>query len=285
MKFYSVITLTTTLFSLAYSMAIAQEEGGKAETIEFKDEKKKRLGREKPKKGKRAIHRSFDKLDEDKDGFLSFMEFVTSVRLANLDTEKRRSLFNFLDRNKDGKVERSELGPRHQEKIAILRNNFKSLDIDQNSQLSFEEFIENELVRDKGLDEQRILFKHLDDNQDGFIVLDELKKGSRHKMRMAFDFKKNDEDKNGTLDYSEYATLPFVSKFDDLRKKKHFERIDTDEDGEISLEEIHSAHKRRPHPRVDHMGMPKKLEESEGHVVKGPRGFGRPPHGKGRKRP
>ena len=248
MKLHPMMALATAiLFSLIHSMASAEEERGKAAEIELKGEQKNRFGRKAPKKGKRGIHRSFDKLDEDNDGFLSFTEFTASERLAKLDTEKRRALFNFLDRNKDGKVQRLELGPRHSDRLEALRDNFKSLDVDQNNRLSFDEFINDDVMQNKGLDERRTVFKHLDRNQDGFIVLDELKKSPRFKMKIALDFKKNDEDESGTLNYSEYATLPFVSKFDDLRKRKHFEYMDADEDGEISLKEIYSAHKRGPH--------------------------------------
>jgi len=251
MKFFTVVT-TVMLITLSPPVVFAMEQGGSNGKKRFETDGEKDSDRVRLENRGGGHHRSFRRLDENSDGFLSFKEFSQSARLASLTVDKRQALFDFLDHNKDQKLDLSELGHRHPEWLLAIRNNFKSLDIDQDQKLSFKEFIVDAVIAEKPENERVMLFKYLDRNKDESIDLNELKKKPRGKNRLNLDFENNDLDQSGGLNYIEYSNLPFVSRFDDERRKKHFERIDSNNNGEISLKEIHAAHKRRP--RLQHDG-------------------------------
>ncbi len=89
-------------------------------------------------------------------------------------------------------------------------------------------------------------FDSIDADKDGTVSLDELKasmkgmhKGMHEKGEAAF--KKADKDADGTLDKEEAKAMPRVAK--------NFDAIDTDKDGTVSLDEIHTymkAHHKGP---------------------------------------
>ncbi len=188
----------------------------------------------------------FNKLDLNQDGVLSFEEFSQAERLVRLEAKGQRKIFDLLDQNKDGQLQKSELAPSEPRMIKVLKKTFVKLDADKNGALDFTEFSESRLVAKKPEKQRRMLFKHLDRNQDGGLNLDELKPRKPLDKGMNLDFSKHDKDQSGGLDYAEYSELPFVSKLPEERREKHFEKIDANSDGIISVAEIRSAHKRRP---------------------------------------
>ena len=189
----------------------------------------------------------FKKLDLDKNGELSFEEFSQAERLLGLEVEKQRSLFDFLDQNKDGNLQGVELLPRAPRWIAGMQRAFRRIDVNKDGALDFNEFSEAQFIAEKPEKERRMLFKRFDTNEDGRLSLGEIKPRRPLRDTVDFDFTKYDIDKNGSLDYEEYAGLPFVRRFSEERRKKHFGKIDTDGSGEISGKEIRLAHKHRPH--------------------------------------
>ena len=54
----------------------------------------------------------FNCLDSDKDGFISYDEWLIYMRLLNFgsSTEEMRQMFNTIDTNGDGKLSREEFG-------------------------------------------------------------------------------------------------------------------------------------------------------------------------------
>ncbi|BDS05535.1 hypothetical protein NT6N_05750 [Oceaniferula spumae] len=216
----------------------------------------------------------FKALDADQDGALNFEEFSSSERLAQLDEEKRRRLFNFLDRNKDGKVQQSELKPRAPHWLTGLAKDFNELDADKNGTLALDEFSKAKGLEKKEAAELEKSFQRLDRNKDGMLQRSELKSHLGSRPRPEMDFKKFDTNQSGGLDYEEYSKLPFVVRFPDDRRQKHFKRIDSDGNGELSPAEIHDAHKRhhgsprgdreRPHDRPSDGARRKGGKESPG---------------------
>jgi Ca2+-binding EF-hand superfamily protein len=80
-------------------------------------------------------------------------------------------------------------------------------------------------------------FDSIDTDKDGTVDLNEVKasmekagKAMHQKGEAAF--KKADKDNDGTLDKEEAKAMPRVAK--------NFDAIDTDKDGTVSLEEIHT---------------------------------------------
>jgi len=189
---------------------------------------------------------NFKKLDLDKDGALSFEEFSKSERLAQLDEGKTRRLFDFIDRNKDGVLQGVELRPRDGQGKRV---DFKKLDTNKDGALDLQELSKSKLIANQG--DLAKLFKHLDKNKDGYLKPEEITKILSRFPKMDLDFGMYDTNESGGLDYEEYSKLPFVGRFPDDRRKKRFEKMDANDDGELSPEEIRSAHKRH-HPRPPH---------------------------------
>jgi Ca2+-binding EF-hand superfamily protein len=79
-------------------------------------------------------------------------------------------------------------------------------------------------------------FDAIDADKDGTVDLNEIK-ASMEKARKAMHdkgeaaFKKADKDNDGTLDKDEAKAMPRVAN--------HFDAVDADKDGTVSLEEIH----------------------------------------------
>ena len=108
----------------------------------------------------------------------------------------------------------------------------------------------------KGIDREDLselsaLFKKWDSNNDGYLSLNELEERMNeitelfiHDENAVREMLKNaDTDKDGRLDYTEFVTAAF-DKHQLLNKDnldKVFKMIDTNEDGQISREELQSV--------------------------------------------
>jgi Ca2+-binding EF-hand superfamily protein len=80
-------------------------------------------------------------------------------------------------------------------------------------------------------------FSKIDSDNDGTVSLDEIKASAKQGGKSMHDkgehaFKKADKDNDGTLDKEEAKGMPRVAK--------NFDAIDTDKDGTVSMEEIHT---------------------------------------------
>jgi len=201
----------------------------------------------------------FKALDKDGDGFLNFEEFSQSERLLRIDEEKRRKLFDFLDRNKDGKLHMRELRPAAPRWMSSLRKEFDRLDVNQSGSLDFVEFSKASQIAKMDERQRQKLFKRLDRNKDQSIQRSELRgpggPGSyrEHKAHPNIDFGKYDTNQSGGLDFDEYSRLPWMSRIPEERRKMIFKKLDRDKNGEISPEEVKFAGAdRRKHGRPSH---------------------------------
>jgi len=80
----------------------------------------------------------------------------------------------------------------------------------------------------------------------GFAAEKEKKKEGEKKPPFNIEdmFKKLDADKDGKLSFKEYFASPFVKKGGEERAKQRFEKMDTNGDKSVSLEEFKAAFKR-----------------------------------------
>jgi len=197
--------------------------------------------------------KNFKVLDTDGDHFLSFEEFSKSERLSRMDEEKRRKLFNFLDRNNDGKLDLRELRPQQPPWLSSLRKEFARLDINQTGSLDFTEFSRASLISELPEWQRKKIFKRLDHNRDQQIRRSDIKGFSGSGDRWAcprIDFKKYDTSKSGGLNVEEFFKMPWVSRLPEDRRKRLFQTLDKNKDGEISPDEVtaHWAARRKHGP-------------------------------------
>jgi|GEM_PF-2574156 len=186
--------------------------------------------------------KAFREADADRDKMLSFAEFSAMPRLKNMDEEKRRKLFEFLDHDKDKVLRVSELQPGDSRWSVVARREFSQLDADGDEALSLSEF--SGLVQFLGKNDEKLskLFKKADRNKNDQIERFELRSGLRPMVLPNIHFTIHDANSSGGLDYQEYAAISWMNKWPEQRRKKLFDRIDRDGDGEISGMEIRSAH-------------------------------------------
>jgi len=195
--------------------------------------------------GKKGVYlKSFQAVDIDKDGELTFGEFSMMERLTKMGEKKRRRLFGFLDRNKDGKLHTRELQAREPIWIVSVRKNFTLIDSDKSGGLSLVEFSQASAFSDKPKEMADRAFIKMDSNRNQVIERSELKWSRRSKARSRIDFEKYDINQSNSLDFEEYAKLPLMDKCSEERRKHLFARIDTDNNREISKKEIKAAHKK-----------------------------------------
>jgi len=85
------------------------------------------------------------------------------------------------------------------------------------------------------------MFDKLDLNKDGMITQDELRQAHQERLaamkeRFEAQFKAADKNGDGTLSKEEAAALPMIAK--------HFDEIDANHDGQVSLDELRAHHRR-----------------------------------------
>ncbi len=201
--------------------------------------------------GKHLIGRDraqlFEEVDKNHDGLLTFLEFSGIKRLARLDEAKRRRIFDMLDRNKDGNLQLCELQCREPGWLRGLRRSFDRLDINRDGTLDFKEFTKLSSLEKKDEHVRKRMFAKLDRNQNGTIERSELRWRGRRPHHPRFDFSKYDKDNSNGLSYEEYSKIPWINKVPETRRKKLFQRIDVDKNGEISPDEVRNARPGRRH--------------------------------------
>lgn len=130
---------------------------------------------------------AFDRLDENKDGFIDEAEFSRSRQRMGGGGPQLGERFNrFLDANKDGKVSREEFT-----KISQM---FDALDADKNGELTNEEMgrffqaMSDVQTQATGGVDVNNLFQNMDKNKDGKITSDEM---TDERMFKALDLNKD----------------------------------------------------------------------------------------------
>ena len=202
-----------------------------------------------PPREKRDFFDHMLRLDEDRNGAISFAEFSKAERVSRLTAEEQRRLFDRLDKNKDGEIRRDEIsrGGLNPRPGGGMRGG--SPDLDGDKKVSLEEFRQN--PRMAGVPAERLeeIFRRMDRNRDGFLTGEDFR-GRRPErpgggprpphgpFRDPKAFKELDTDDNGSLSFEEFRIGPRVKEMDEDRQEDLFEKMDRDGDGTLRKDEL-----------------------------------------------
>lgn len=136
----------------------------------------------------------------------------TSVQMA-----KFKEQFSRFDKDGDGKISGSELGPL-MESLALetsareVKAFLKATDTDQNGVIDFNEFV-SMMIKKAKRGPLLLAFKTFDKNGDGFISLDELRKGLKAsgdavtEVELSCIMARADMDGDGKVNYEEFVAM------------------------------------------------------------------------------
>lgn len=186
----------------------------------------------------------FLRVDADKDGAIDLNEFSQHSRLERASEEQKNVLFSRLDKNGDGFIREDEVAfppdaPRPP-------NHFL-----KNGPVSFDQFCQFKRISELSKDEQTLLFKRLDKNQDRTLTKEDLRrrfpKGPGGRL---FGPERDSESPSrkgrppivDTNDDQEISWAEFQAHrgnrlLSEAELKARFESMDTNQDGVLSSEE------------------------------------------------
>lgn len=125
--------------------------------------------------------RYLTRADKDKNGRVSREEFMATPPSSQADPERLKKMFDRMDRNSDGFLDRKDHGSSGSRKRPLgerrlPKMHFEKLDLDQDGNLSRKEFQNspgNDLIPEK---ERRRRFEKIDEDTNGKLSASELKK-------------------------------------------------------------------------------------------------------------
>jgi len=123
-----------------------------------------------------------EKLDVNKDRQVSFEEFSNSPKFKQMPPERVRRIFDRLDRNKDGFLNRKDHvkpDPGRRGK----KGGVKGFDLDGDDRISRGEFRQSPMALSMPEEARMKLFKKLDKNSDDFLDAEELRELRKKKPK------------------------------------------------------------------------------------------------------
>lgn len=120
------------------------------------------------------------KSDKDKDGRISREEFIANPPFAQADPERLNKMFDRMDENLDGFLDRKDHVPVGGRKRPLgdkrpPRLELKKLDLDENGSVNWQEFKKAAAARSVPEKERRQQFDRIDDDDNGKLDEGELK--------------------------------------------------------------------------------------------------------------
>ena len=199
-----------------------------------------------PPREKRDFFAHMLRLDEDRNGAISFVEFSKAERVSRLTGEERRRLFDRLDKNKDGEIRRDEIARGDSKPRSGGGMRGRSADLNRDGKVSLEEFRKSPRMAEVPADRQEEIFRKMDRNGDGFLTGEDFRGrrperpggGPHGPFRDPKAFKELDTDGNGSLSFEEFRQGPRVKELDEDRQEDMFEKMDRDGDGTLRKGEL-----------------------------------------------
>lgn len=236
------------VISLSVSGLLFAEEGRG-------DSPGKRPGRGAGEKERRfpAPEEVWKRADTSGDGQISLEEFALMDRPGKLPADGRERIFNHLDKDGDGFIQRSEwpMPGKSKEGRRGPAPRLSEHDADGSGGVSFGEFQRIPWVKRMGVDRQREIFARLDTDGSGEITpADRPKgrgkgepgrrdpKGGEGRMEPGRIMEALDTDRSGTLDFEEFRESPRVKDLGEDAQEDRFEEMDKNGDLKLDRKEL-----------------------------------------------
>lgn len=221
-------------FMALFLCLLGQVSGDPPERPPHEGEQNARPGKpsERPPHGRDGMpmKRMFEEVDANGDQSVSFEEFSRGKRVSRLSEEQQKRLFERLDRNKDGALDKEDAPPRSERSRGLP---FRG-DADGNGEISFEEFAQSPRMVGKPEDVQQTLFDRMDRNKDGVLSKDDWK-GRRGpggpRGRGGPPPFHADADGDGKVSLEEFRNHPRHKKQTEDEQEDLFKKLDKNGDG------------------------------------------------------
>lgn len=209
--------------------------------------------------GERAFMDAWKAADTDHDEIISKAEFAMMRRVRSLPEERREALFERLDKNDNGNLERGEIARmmKRREGQEPFMPRLWELDVNKSGGVSFEEFKVSRVFSKLDAKKQQAVFRRLDTNKDGVISPKDRPeapfkregakphpkrpdggKPGRKRMEPRQIIRQLDKDENGKLSFEEFRAGPAVRDLTEDEQEDRFEVLDKNHDLVITAEDF-----------------------------------------------
>ena len=212
----------------------------------------------------KAIGLAWNRADTDHDDVINWTEFgifareLHTISELNLMNKDLRVAFMEIDINRDGRISKEEIESflRMQCLYADLRLAWNMADIDRDGFITWQEFgvfsTGLKAGQPLGTSELPRVFKAIDQNSDGFLELDDVRRYLVKEVKTAVDdisvsraWEAGDNDRDGKINFNEFFHFASVLKqytgvdLWALELRRVFDQIDTDRDGHLGEQEVY----------------------------------------------
>jgi len=218
----------------------------------------------------------WDKVDQDGDGAISGAEFAQMPRVTKLPEEQRQHLFQHLDKNGDGRIDRAEIQtgkPGGSEGRPQLPG-IGELDSNKDGAVTFEEMQAGRFFSRLDPEKQKHIFARLDSNGDGRITPEDKPPrrprpegegrprpdGGGHGEHMG-DMPRPrgliehlDKNGDGVVTLEEFSANPRMSELDAETIRQRYRMLDRNRDGKVDRSDIQRGNGQPQRPKPDQGG-------------------------------